>query len=282
LLADVTELRRKEQHMHDVTSKDGTAIAFDRQGAGPAVILLGGGLDDGSENAPLVPVLADHFTVYNYARRGRGDSSDTQPYAVKREIEDLAALIADAGGSAHAYGVSSGGALALEAAAAGLPIDKLAVFEVPYIIGEDMSQRWRDYVDRLETALAQGRRGDAIELFMRLAGSSDDIIAGARSTPMWPALEALAHTLFYDAACIGAGEPPKARLATITQPTLVITGDPIPPDSPMAGMPSDFFERAADAIAASVPNAERLTFEGQSHVPDPKVVSQALERFFAA
>src|SRR5215207_2433121 len=110
--------------MGRVTSNDGTSIAYDRKGTGPAVILVGGGLDDGSENAPLVPGLAEHLTVYNYARRGRGDSGDTLPYAVEREIEDIEALITEDGGSAHLYGVSSGGALVLEAAAAGVAVEK--------------------------------------------------------------------------------------------------------------------------------------------------------------
>ena len=133
--------------MNHVTSKDGTSIAYKRQGAGPAVILVGGGLDDGSKNAPLVPELAEHFTVYNYARRGRGDSGDTQPYALDRETEDIDALIAEAGGSAHLYGVSSGGALALEAAAAGLAIDKIAVYDVPYPVADDMLRQWRECDD---------------------------------------------------------------------------------------------------------------------------------------
>jgi len=124
--------------MSRVTSKDGTSIAYDRHGSGPAVILVGGGLVDPatgragrSENAPLARELAEHFTVYNYDRRGRGDSGDTLPYALEREIEDLEALITEAGGSAHLYGVSSGGALVLEAAAAGIAADRLAMYEVP-------------------------------------------------------------------------------------------------------------------------------------------------------
>jgi pimeloyl-ACP methyl ester carboxylesterase len=160
--------------MHRVTSKDGTSIAYKRMGAGPAVILVTGALDDGSENAPLATELASHFTMYNYNRRGRGESGDTQPYALEREIEDIAALIDEAGGSAHLYGVSSGGALIMEAAAAGLAIDRLAVYEVPYMIGVEAVQQWRDYVGQLEAALAAGRRGDAGELFMRLAGSPDE------------------------------------------------------------------------------------------------------------
>ena len=121
-----------------VTSNDGTTIAYDRKGSGPAVVLVGGALDDGAENASLVPALAEHFTVYNYARRGRGASGFTEPYAVEREIEDLDALIAEAGGSAHLFGASSGGALALEAAAAGSAIDTIAVWEVPYAVGDDI------------------------------------------------------------------------------------------------------------------------------------------------
>lgn len=188
--------------MGTATSRDSTPIAYTRQGSGPAVILATGALDDGSENAPLAAELASHFTTYNYNRRGRGESGDTQPYGLVREIEDLAALIAEAGGSAHLYGVSSGGALILEAAAAGLAVGKLAVYEVPYMIGEQAVQGWRQYVGQLEAALAEGRRGEAGELFMRLAGSPEEQIAAARNSTHWRGVEALAHTLAYDAACL--------------------------------------------------------------------------------
>jgi pimeloyl-ACP methyl ester carboxylesterase len=255
--------------MNRVTSNDGTSIAYSRQGRGPAVILVTGALDDGSENATLAAALASHFTTFNYNRRGRGESGDTQPYAPEREMEDLEALIAEAGGSAHLYGVSSGGALIMEAAAAGLAIERLAVYEVPYMVGEEAVRAWRDYVAELEAALAEGRRGDAGELFMRLARSREEQIAAARASSHWPRVEALAHTLAYDAACLGDGQPPTARLATISQPTLVASGGT-----------ADFFEAAGDAIAAAVPNAERLVFEGQGHVVDPKAMASALERFF--
>jgi pimeloyl-ACP methyl ester carboxylesterase len=255
--------------MNRVTSKDGTAIAYERVGRGPAVILVGGALDDGSENTPLAPELAGHLTVINYARRGRGDSGDTLPYAVAREIEDIETLVTEAGGSAHLYGVSSGGALALEAAAAGLAIDKLAVYEVPYLIGDEASQRWRQYVDRLGAVLAEGRPGGALELFHRLTGFSEEDIAAARSSPHWAGAEALERTLAYDAACLGDGHPPTDRLATITQPILVATGEA-----------DEWIVQAADAIAGSVPHAKRQTVEGQSHVADPKAVAPVLERFF--
>jgi pimeloyl-ACP methyl ester carboxylesterase len=265
--------------MDRVTSKDGTSIAYDRQGSGPAVILVGGAFVDRSENAPLAAELAGHFTVYNYDRRGRGQSGDTLPYAVEREVEDLEALIAEAGGSAHLYGISSGGALAMEAAAAGVAVDRLAVYEVPYNLAEDGPQRQREYVERLEALLAEGRRGDAAELFMRVAGATEEMIAGARSSPVWPGLEALAHTLAYDAACMGDGRPPADRLARITCPTLVLAGGGSA-ESFVAGA-GDFFERAADAIAASIPYAQRQTLEGQTHMVDPKALAPVLQRFFS-
>jgi pimeloyl-ACP methyl ester carboxylesterase len=260
-----------------VTSSDGTSIAYERAGSGPPVILVGGGLDDGSENAPLMPELAKRFTVYNYARRGRGQSGDTTPYALEREIEDLDALIAQAGGSAHLYGVSSGGALALEAAAAGSAVERVAVYEVPYNLADDWPARWSAYRESLDAAIAEDRRGDAIELFMRVVDTPDEVIGGARSSPMWTGLEAIAHTLAYDAACLGDGRPPVDRLATIRQPTLVATGGPHPPDSP-AWVTA--LGPAADTLVASIPNADRHVFEGQGHVADPKAVAPVLERFF--
>lgn len=266
--------------MARVMSKDGTPIAYQRVGSGAAVILVGGGLVDRSENAPLVPELAKHFTVLNYDRRGRGESGDTPPYTMDREIEDVEALISEAGGSAHLYGVSSGGALALEAAAAGLPVDKVAVYDAPYSVADDAVGRWREYVAHLGPVLAEGRRGDALALFMRLAGASDEDITAARTSPFWAGSEALEHTLAYDAACLGDGPPPAARLATIGQPTLVVTSAPDSADPHSGGLPPDFFNRAADAIVACVPHAHRHVLERQGHVADPTVVAPVLERFF--
>jgi hypothetical protein len=266
--------------MRHLISKDGTSIAYEAVGTGPAVVLVGGGLDDGSENAPLAEELARSFTVYNYARRGRGDSGDTPPYTLEREIEDIHALLVEAGGTAHLYGVSSGGALVLEAAAASVAADKLAVYEVPYNTADDWPSRWQQYVERLGAALADGRRGDALELFMQLTGSSGAEIAGARSSPFWPAMERLAHTLAYDASCLGDGRPPTERFAGITQRTLVATGTaaraPGAPEWVLA------LDPVADAVAASIPHAERRTLEGQSHMADPRVVAPLLEQFYAA
>jgi Alpha/beta hydrolase family len=252
--------------MDHVHSRDGTRIAYERLGQGPAVILVGGGLDDGSENAPLAAELAAWFTVCNYARRGRAGSGDTPLYALERELEDLEALIAELGGTAHFAGVSSGGALALEAAAAGLPVGRIAVYEVPYPVGEEATRAWREYVEQLEALLADDRRADALRLFMALAGSSPEGIAEAERSPWWPGLKALAHTLAYDAACLRDGAPPTG----VAQPTLVLTGGA-----------AEFFERAADALAASLPRAQRRTLDGQGHVADPKVLAAALAEFFA-
>jgi pimeloyl-ACP methyl ester carboxylesterase len=254
--------------MRRVTSADGTEIAYERAGDGPSVILVGGGLDDGAENAPLMTELAARFTVVNYARRGRGESGDTLPYALEREVEDIAALIAEAGGPAHVFGASSGGALALEAAAGGLAIDRVAIYEVPYPVG--MVDVWRQYVEQLAVALAEGRRGDALALFMRVAGATEESIAAARGAPLWARLERLAPTLAYDAACLGDGRPP-ARLAAVACPVLVLTGEDA----------AGFYGPAADAVVASVPTARRELLAGQGHVADPAVLAEALSDFFA-
>jgi len=268
--------------MDFVTSRDGTSIAYERRGSGPAVVLVGGGLDDGSENAALVPELSRHFTVYNYARRGRGDSGGGRggggDYALAREIEDLVALVDEAGGRAHVFGASSGGALALEAAAAGLAADRIAVYEVPYMSDDAMAKHWSTYVDKLTALLAADQRSDAVELFMRLAGSSEQDVTAARESPFWPGLTALAPALAHDAACLGDGLPPVDRLARVTQPTLVATGGV--PDEHMGGLRPGFFDAAADAVASALPNARRLVVEGQSHVADPAVFAATLEQFF--
>jgi transposase len=229
-----------------------------------------GALDDGSENAGLAHELARSFTVYNYARRGRGQSGDAPAYAVAREIEDLAALIAEAGGSARVHAVSSGSALALEAAAAGLPIDRLSVYEVPYFTDDQILARWRAYTLELNSALAQGEAGEALEMFHRVAVFSEDETAAARESPLWTAAVALEHTLAYDAAILGDGSVPTDRLARVRQPTLVLTGG------------GGLFEPAADAIAAALPNSDRRVLPGEGHVADPAVVGAVVGAFFNA
>lgn len=265
--------------MAHVKSADGTLIGYDRLSTeGPTLVLVSGGLDDGAENIPLGQYLADTFAVVVYRRRGRGDSGDTAPYAVEREVEDLAAVIDATGGSAHLFGASSGGALALEAA--GLPVERIAVHEIPYLLGEEMIAAWREYTVSLGAALDRDDRDEALRLFMRLAGSSDEQIAGAEAAPVWPALRALAPTLRYDAACLGDGPPPAARLATVSQPVLLTTGATVDPHS--AGLPFDFFGAAADVAAGHLPNARRTTIEVAGHIPDPAQLGPVLTAFYLA
>lgn len=265
--------------MPHVTSADGTPIGYDwLSDEGPVVVLVGGGLDDGTENLPLGEHLTDEFAVVNYRRRGRGDSGDTQPYSVQREIEDLAAVIDAAGGRAHLFGASSGGALALQAAAAGLPIDRIAVHEVPYLLGAQMLAAWQAYQADLTAALDVDDRDEALRLFMRLAGSPDEQIAAAEAAPVWPTLRALAPTLRYDADCLGDGAPPADRLAGVTQPVLLTTGVTMDPHS--AGLPTDFFGAAADATAEHLPHAHRTTIEVPGHIPDPATLAPVLTAFY--
>lgn len=267
--------------MPHVTSADGTSIGYDRLSEeGPVLVLVAGGLDDGSENLPLGEHLADAFTVVGYRRRGRGDSdSGDRPYAVEREVEDLAAVIDAAGGRAHLFGASSGGALALEAAAAGLPVDRVAVHEVPYQVDPAMVAAWQAYRRALDAALDAGDPDEALRLFMRLAGSSDHDIAGAERADVWPALRALAPTLRHDAACLGDGPPPTERLAQVRQPVLLTTGAVVDPR--MAGLPVDFFGAAADAAAAALPDARRHTVEVAGHAADPGVLGPVVREFLA-
>jgi hypothetical protein len=181
-------------------------------------------------------------------------------------------MLVAAGGTASVFGASSGGALALEAAAAGLPIAKVAVYEVPYLMADELHRAWQGYVTALGAALAEDRRGDAVELFMRLAGSDDAGVAAARESPFWPGLERLAPTLAYDAAVLGDGRPPPG-LASVAPPVLVLTGGGI------EGLPG-FFDAAADAMVATLPRAARDVVPGSGHVAEPAALASALTRFF--
>jgi pimeloyl-ACP methyl ester carboxylesterase len=264
--------------MSTVISSDGTQISYEKLGQGPAIILVGGGLDDGSENKPLAEVLSKDFTTYNYARRGRANSGDIQPYSVQKEIEDIEALIEETDNICYLFGISSGGALVLEAAASGLNVQKIAVYEVPYSLGEEALRYWQEYVTNLNNSLAEGRRGDALELFMQLAGSPQEDIDNAKNSTMWEDLKKIAPTLAYDAACLGNDGPPVDRLLKINQHTLVATGSIIDPR--MSGLQPSFFADAADVISQSIPNSTRQTIENQSHVVDPQILAGVLKEFF--
>jgi pimeloyl-ACP methyl ester carboxylesterase len=261
-----------------VISRDGTIIAFDKIGQGPAVVLVGGALqyrafDQGM--AELADLLAQHFTVFHYDRRGRGDSTDTQPYALEREIEDLEAIIDAAGGSAFVYGISSGAALAMEAAIQlGDKIKKLAMYEAPYNDDETARQAWREYTKRLGELLADGRKGDAVALFMMLVGASADQVEGMRQHPMWPMWEAVAPTLAYDhIAALGEDSSiPSERTASVTAPALVMDGSESFP----------FMHVTAFALAKSIPNAQHRTLQGQTHEVAADALAPVLAEFFNA
>jgi len=254
-----------------VTSKDGTPIAFDRIGAGPPIILVCGGSTDRMSNAGLAALLAVDFTVFNYDRRGRGDSGDTSPYAVEREIEDIDAVAAAAGGSAYLYGTSSGAALALEAAAA-LPgrITKLALWEPPFILDPE-ARPPADQVEQYHTMIAEGRRGDAVEYFMaQVVRMPAEFVIFARSQPWWPAQEALAHTLAYDATVMGDYSLPVEHASAVKAPAIVIAG----------GASFPFMRETAQALADALPAGLTRTLDGQEHNVAPEVIAPVLAAFF--
>ena len=256
--------------METVTSRDGTTLAYDRLGDGPPVVLVSGGSTDRMANAGLAAELAASHTVYNFDRRGRGDSGDTQPYAIEREIEDITAVIEAAGGSASLYGTSSGAALAMHAAAAGAPVARLAMWEPPYNVNgrpdlpDDTASVYRELVE-------SGRRGDAAEYFMaKVVGLPPKFVANARQAPWWAQQEAIAHTLAYDATIMGNYTIPTDIAKAVPAPTIIIDG----------GASFGFLAETADALAELIPNAQRATLEGQEHNVDPAVLAPVLTRFF--
>lgn len=263
--------------MQKITSKDGTPIAFDKTGHGPVVILVSGALGDRMAAVSLTPLLSPHFTVLAYDRRGRGDSGDTAPYAGEREVEDIEALIKEAGGSAFVYGHSSGAVLALEAAARTRAITKLALYEPPFILDTSRPPIPKDYVAHLEELVAAGRRGEAVEYFMTKAvGVPAEIVAQMQQSPMWAGMEKVAHTLAYDGQIMGdnmRGQPLRAeRWSSVTIPTLVIDG----------GASELWAHNAAQAITEALPIARCRTLEGQTHNVDPALLAPLLVEFYKA
>ncbi len=259
-----------------VISADGTTIVFDRSGGGPAIILVHGAFTGRAHPilSDVAAALAPWFTVFNYDRRGRGESGNTRPYAVEREIEDLAALGEIAGGSVMVFGGSSGAGLALEAAARNPAISKLAVWEPPYHVDSNAPDLPHDFAAQLDALVKEGRGADAVELFMvRAAGAPVEAIAAMRLQPSWSDAEAVAHTLAYEAAVMGPGNAlPAERLATITQPTLVLTGGDSPP----------WLSNAGKAVAETLPGAVHRVLEGQTHNVSPAALAPELLEFFTA
>ncbi|MGW7284829.1 alpha/beta fold hydrolase [Streptomyces sp. NPDC054847] len=252
-------------------SADGTLIAYERRGSGPSLVLVGGALRTAASDAPLAELLAPHFSVFTYDRRGRGASGDTAPYAVRREIEDLAAVIGAAGGRAAVHAISSGAALALRAAAAGVPITQISVYEPPFETDPAAAHGTTEHVGRMTALLADGRRGDALAAFLAATGTAEETVAGLRRLPVWSGMEALAHTLVYDHEVTGDGMVPTALLATVTARVMVVDGGASPTGT----------REAARAVATALPRGRHRTLTGQTHEVAPHVLAPTLVRFFA-
>jgi pimeloyl-ACP methyl ester carboxylesterase len=259
-----------------VRSPDGTTIAFDVVGDGPPVIIVDGATAHRavSANGEVAKLLADEFRVYTYDRRGRGESTDTAPYAIEREIEDLAALIDHAGAPAVVFGQSSGSVLSLDAAAAGLPITRLALWEPPFVVDDTRPPLPADYVERLDASVAAGRPDDAAALFMTAAaGVPAEAVAGMRAAPFWPAVVAVAHTVAYDGRIMGttmSGKPlPADRWAAVTVPVLVFHGDRTEP----------WLAAGSRAAADLLPTATLRAVPGEQHSAASDVFADAVRQF---
>jgi pimeloyl-ACP methyl ester carboxylesterase len=255
--------------METTRSADGTIIAYDRAGAGPPLVVVVGAFCDRKAFVPTADLTAA-FTVFTYDRRGRGDSTDIGPYSPGRAVEELAAVVAAAGPGAFVFGHSSGAALALQAAAAGVPFAAIAAYEAPYMIagGPEPAE---NPGPRITKMVASGRRSDAVRFWMTdVVQAPADSIAMMENSPLWPALEAIAHTLPYDLAITGDQGMPVAELAKIEVPVLVIGG----------GNSPDWFKRTVEATAAVIPDARVIMIEDQDHGVPPEVVGPVLAEFF--
>lgn len=258
--------------MSKVISRDGTPLAYERRGEGAPLILVGGTFSTGTAEEPLAKLLAADFDVVTYDRRGRGASGDTAPYAVAREVEDLAVLIAEVGGVAFLYGMSSGGALVLRAAAAGLNAPRIAVYEPPFTVREDTCAEKAAYTRNLAAALAAGHRGEAVELFLSVVGMPREFVAQMKRAPVWRSFESLAPTLAYDDAVMGDGTVPAERLAALDRPVLVVDGGASPP----------LMRDAARLTATALPDGRLRTLPRQTHDVDPRLLAPVLKEFFTA
>jgi pimeloyl-ACP methyl ester carboxylesterase len=246
-------------------------IAFDRLGEGSPIILVLGAFNTRAAGAPLAAALARKHTVINYDRRGRGESGDSAPYAVEREIEDLDTLVQHVGGAAALFGFSSGAALAFAAAAHGLSITKLALFDLPLRVERPANPV--DHAAALDALVRAGRRGDAVEYFQRqMVGIPEPMVVQLRSAPFRPALEAMAHTLVYEATILGDGQLPLDKARSVRAPTLALAAGAAPP----------FMRETAEALARALPDGRALVLEGATHDLVPDVIAPPLLRFLAA
>jgi pimeloyl-ACP methyl ester carboxylesterase len=259
--------------MKKVMSKDGTVIAFDRLGKGCPIILIDGALCTRSFGTmpKLVPFLARSFSVITYDRRGRGESGDTAPYAVEREIEDIEALVEEAGEPVFVFGVSSGAALALRAATGGLDIRKMALYEPPFVSGGPDHQPPTDCEVQLTRLIEAGRRGAAVKFFMtKMVGMPAVISNVMRLLPIWSKLKTVAHTLPYDAAIMGDFSLPSRSAASVGIPTIVIGGENSP----------EGLRKAVNATAMALPHGTRVVLKGQRYNVSAPIIAPVLVDFF--
>jgi len=260
---------------HDmVRSADGTTIAYETFGRGPALIVVCGATCDRALMRPTAQTLGEHFTTINYDRRGRGSSGDTLPYAVEREIEDLASLIDRTGGPAHLYGHSSGAGLVLRAVAAGLPVNRFVLHDPPYSPDDVAAQEEaRRFGETLRDLLREDRRADAVVMWFRTTGMADEVVDDLRSSPMWPGLLAVAPTLAYDSAVMGdvdrGGAVPEDIATRAARPGLVLVGG----ESPW------FMVDVARRLAGLLPDARHRVLDGQGHVVPPKILTPVVAEF---
>lgn len=256
--------------MQSVISKDGTKIVYDKKGNGPVLILALGALNKRGSGKKLAEQLADHFTVVTYDRRGRGDSTDTLPYKTEREVEDVAALIEALGESAYIYGHSSGAVLAL-LAAQGLKskVKGLALYELPYDSDEQAQKNAKEYRTTLKRLLVQGKRGEAVELFIKPFGITDKQIAAMQRMPLWKGLTDMAHTLVYDTVEL-MEQYPKMDVRDIKVPALVLYGTSSPA----------FMAKTAEELTRKLPNATLLPLDGQDHDVKAEILAPHLITFF--
>jgi pimeloyl-ACP methyl ester carboxylesterase len=257
--------------MPKVTSADGTTIAYDKKGQGPVLILVLGALNRRSQGKKLAELLSDRFTVVSYDRRGRGDSTDTLPYSTDKEVEDIEALINEAGGKAHLYGHSSGCVLALLAAKQlGSKIESLALYELPYNSEPAAMTESENYRQQLKQLLDQDKRGDAVALFVKSVGLTDKQIAAMERLPMWKGLTAMAPTLAYDTIAL-MEQYPEIAPEDIKSKSLVMYG----------GKSPQFMGKTAKDLSKSLPHAQLRSLEGQIHDVKAAVLAPVLADFLS-
>ena len=255
--------------MKMVTSKDGTTIAYESTGSGPSLIFIdpAGGYHGWRPMDGLIPMLSSHFTVTTYDRRGRGHSTEVQPYSVEREIEDLKAVIDATGELAFLFGFSSGAVLSLLAAARGLPVRKVVALEPPL---ERYDEPTPPSELELEVAalVAKGQRREAHAHFNRALGVPDEILEELSATLDWPQIEALTHTIVYDLTITRS--LPMPELSSIQTPSLII-------NSMVTG---DFMHNWTKDTADALPNGVHLTLDGEWHSVPPEILAPVMIAFF--